>query len=477
MLRIIFILNICLISLNISAQNWELFPIKQLNHYRVDGDNPEIRSFQADSIVIRGESIVHLFRNYMNFSSECYWQNFDFFYYTYFYDDYFQIKSLEYVGDSVFYNDPSSLDFVFKPWAKPGEQWSLSSHFNRKGTCISAGVMDILGEIDSVKIYTLQTAVEDVTFILSKIHGFIQFVPFDYFFMELPLEKSTFPTYYLLGTQSNTKTRGFKYPDFSDYFHLSVGDILFWRYNFYDHLDDKTHYYYDSIPSSYISSDTVIYNIHRDIYDISGKIIESRNINDKYYRILYENILKAPSKWYYINYEGSEELNVIDNFILYYTENDSAFTREARSIDCYFTGYNEESCQIVCLTSDWDNRLSFSTIEGLTYLKYSFYYEQILLGSVINGVERGSIELPLGLETSDLLPVYVYPNPAKSVIYLNNQESGISRVELYNSLGSRLFSIKFCHEIDVSAYPAGCYHLIIFSATGKIYTQKLILAK
>ena len=477
MLRLIFILNICLISLNISAQNWELFPVKQLNHYRVDGENPEIRSFQADSIITSGESTVHLFRNYMNLSPACYWQNHELLYYKN--DNDFTLDSLIYSGDSVIYYfllDEYTFEFVFKPWAKPGEQWDLSSHLNQKGTCISPGVMNILGEPDSIKTFSLQSVDGDITIVLSKSHGLIQFIPFTYFFMASTTDKSIFPDYNLIGTKTDMETRGFQYPDFSDYFHLSAGDLLLWKYEFYDTVY-HTQYYRDSLLSSQLFNDSVKYNVHREVYNIDGDIIENLNTTIKYFRDEYENMLETPAKWF-TGKNYTTETYIFFNNSLYFRfyAIDSAIIKSFQSTDCV-AWLDGNSCDIACLDSDWDTRYIVSTIEGLTYLSQPYGRELKLLGSVIDGVERGSMQIPLSIETPDILPVKIFPNPAKDIIYLNYEKALVSRIDLYNSIGSRILSAKYCNEINVSAFPAGCYFLVIYSVSGEVFTHKLILSE
>lgn len=477
MLRSIYIFFISLMCCISFAQNWQLFPVNQLNHYRVDTENPAIRSFECDSAHLNDESIVHLFRRYNGFSDTCFWQNRNMFYCSN--SITFDIDSLIYNYDSVIYYFTESgtlFDFVFKYAAKPGEEWDLSSHLGRTGTCNSVGVMDILGVTDSVKIFTLQTAVEDVQFIVSKTNGLIQFIPFIFFFYEFPTAKSTFPYYNLIGFESTAETQGFQFPGFAEYFHLSAGDLLLWKYTFYDMMDLTTHYYRDSLKASSLYPDSVEYKISRKVYDINAELIESLNTSIDYYRNEYEYFLQTPARWFTIsNSDPYEEIYFIDNAYFVYSEIDTTMIKEFSADACIFQHYENE-CQIMCLNNFYDTEYKVSTIEGLTYLSEAYGREHELLGSVIDGVERGSMQIPVGLEQLSDCLVSIYPNPSSGIISLTN-EHFIRQIEIYNPLGKMIYSGGGSREINLSGYPRGCYYFLIYTNLGKVYAKKLILVR
>ena len=72
----------------------------------------------------------------------------------------------------------------------------------------------------------------------------------------------------------------------------------------------------------------------------------------------------------------------------------------------------------------------------------------------------------------------IYPNPAKSVIYLKGLENDISKINIYNANGSLLKSYSFdlnqCIKIDVSNLYSGVYLLRSFGWNKQIQSQTFI---
>ncbi len=475
MLRSIFILLAWTLSNTILAQNWQLFPLHQLNHYQVENTNHGIRSFECDSVIDNGGSIGHLFLNYLGPSESCYWQNRKTLLYRN--DDEFTIDSLIYTSDSVIYYFNTygpQFDFVFKHNSKPGDSWDLSSHLSRTGTCVSEGIADILGKTDSVKIFTLQSADGNIDFILSKTHGLVKFIPFTDFFLEIPAKSDVFSYHNLIGIKTDIDSRGFQLPGFNDYFHLAEGDLLLWKNTFYDMTDLTVNYYRDSLITTNITYDSITYQVYRKIFNSYAILIDTRDTSYTYLKDEYEYLLLTPYQWYTnVNEDPYAEIFFIDNARLTFTDLDTSVIKEFSSNACFFM-QSEEGCNIICLLDDLETKYRVSTTEGLTYFSEPYGRELKLLGSVIDGVERGSMQIPVGLEHLTKCPVSVYPNPSSGIIYLTNEKL-ISKIELYNSMGVLIFSGKGNYQVNFSGNSNGFYNLFIYTYSGQIYRQKVIL--
>ncbi|MBN1597826.1 MAG: T9SS type A sorting domain-containing protein [Bacteroidales bacterium] len=391
----------------------------------------------------------------------------------------FKIDSLIYSGDSVisYFNiSDQTYDFIFKPLAKAGEEWNLSSNTNRGGSCVNITLSEVFGITDSVKTFTLETAAYgNVEFILSKNFGLLQFIPFTEFFLEVPLTETEIPYYNIIGINSESAKHGFQLPGFSDYFHLSAGDILLWKHSYYDIMDYVTYYYKDSLTSSLIYNDSVTYEFFRKVHDISAQFIEVKHIINTYRKNDFEFLFLTPSNWYTSKAtEYYEEIYLINNVKYLYSDTDTALVSESGTTDCSFE-YFEDECNVVCLLDGYyGNDYKFSTVEGITFLGLAFNNNQELVGSKIDGFVRGSMNIPVGIRNTPSPDVRIFPNPSSNIVYILSKFQ-ISRIEIYNSLGVLILSTKNDYEINLSGQHVGCYHLVIYTDENKQYIHKLIL--
>lgn len=73
----------------------------------------------------------------------------------------------------------------------------------------------------------------------------------------------------------------------------------------------------------------------------------------------------------------------------------------------------------------------------------------------------------------------IFPNPAKNFITIDNSSGQLSRVEIYNIIGSQVASIDLNSEqsvkLNVSDFERGSYIVRISDITQKLYTRKLVL--
>ena len=69
--------------------------------------------------------------------------------------------------------------------------------------------------------------------------------------------------------------------------------------------------------------------------------------------------------------------------------------------------------------------------------------------------------------------VYVFPNPALETVYIDGIE--VAEVQVYNTLGQLVKTVRCSNEISVSGLPEGVYMLRIIEVDGKNYTARVVM--
>ena len=120
-------------------------------------------------------------------------------------------------------------------------------------------------------------------------------------------------------------------------------------------------------------------------------------------------------------------------------------------------------------------KLPFITIPVL-FLFNGFLLAQSEKSYVINAgggnVKSGNIELTyfigdyIGLGnpnvTSKLVDITIYPNPVKTILYLQTTSTDLDQIQIFNVNGVLLKEEKLMtNEVNFSEYPAGIYFLKI----------------
>lgn len=75
--------------------------------------------------------------------------------------------------------------------------------------------------------------------------------------------------------------------------------------------------------------------------------------------------------------------------------------------------------------------------------------------------------------------ISVFPNPTNGVVQLSGEmvNGGNFETELYDLAGSRIYAAKNEKQMDLSAYPAGIYMLIVRSENSGTASEKIVLVK
>ena len=383
-------------------------------------------------------------------------------------------------SDGYFYSFSDSI--LFLPTIKKDSSWfspikGSTSYNSLKFTCDNIFLDTIIGNVvDSVKLISIQSyynsspvtsGFDTLQLILSKNYGFKQFVSF-FHAKEIPL----------IGLDSGFTKAGFELPQFSTYFHLSVGDIIIWkRYDdpFDIMIPNTTNYYKDSITSVSLFPDSVFYYVFR-TYDTGSQ----SNLFLNYYKNKFKALTFSTSiyctdksinnSWGWGQYEALIESSPIH--ITY----DSIINRNYG-----FNGmfYDTTNCSGYSIADAWGGE-QYNTYYGLT----SHYVGSTggtttfsIVGSIINGVQIGNV-WNVGLnEITNERTFEIYPNP-------NNGEQisiageNLKAIEILNLQGQLILKSDVYDKITplpIISLAKGIYFVKALFKTNKIVVKKLVI--
>ena len=405
MKKIILIILIILFfyCFNTVYAQWSSFYTTQKAYYQIKESysypaDTTFHQFHYDTIIDYGNfQVMH--SNYTNPDfNECYSvvnQNYGSYNFIYS-KQYIRPDSVLLVNDSAyfFYENTSVL---FLPQSQVSQTWTSpinnSSNYNTlQFTCDSVGFGNVLLNInDSLKYFSVKafqnstpvTSVYDnLTIILSKNYGFKQLIAFRDFNQQ---------EFSLVGIDSaNTKT-GFSYPDFSEYFHLSVGDVIIWE----EHSPHAgplhmgyTKYHKDSVTNSLITPDSVIYNFNR----VTTGGGNTSTYTTKYLRSNFTGLNTSSSVYtmgtkispeYFFGLMGGE---LFETYGVYITK-DTVINRFYYYLGLFVDTTN---CTLGG-AADVGTQVEYNTYYGLSAYAFeswtSTYFT--ITGSIINGVQEG----------------------------------------------------------------------------------------
>lgn len=498
-MKFLFTILLTLFTYSLSAQDWFPFPQGQKSYYQYPFFNNSlytdstISAFYCDSMVNYSSYQTYYFDYSTPDFNGCYEsvENSEYIYY-YTHMDEHRPDSLIIKNDSVLmaFSNQAAFGFtdsiLFLPTIKKDSTWISSidngnSTYNElKFTCDSI-YLDTLfnGLIDSVKLITIKTLLNSapvssnlntLELILSKNFGFKKFVSFS---------SSINEEINLLGIDSGTTKIGFSLPQFADYFHLSIGDVLLWR-EYYDSYDimfpSYTNHFWDSITSVNITPDSVIYNIFR-TQQGSGT---TNTYTMKHYKSQLKGLELSSSIFidqssindYQYPFSNNDLLNTSN---IYYT-NDTIINRKY-VFEGFF--YDSSNCILNMMADAWYGS-HYSTYYGLTgYWTGSSGGSDSwsIIGSKINGVIEGNY-WNVGIEENPIAQNFeVYPNPS-----INNEITvkgeRIKSIELYSIQGKVIKQVNtksYTTKINLENQPKGIYIVKVQFENGDIRTKKLVV--
>jgi len=262
----LYVLSICLITKNIVAQNWNLFPENQPTYFVFESNNLLYDNYGVGPYYVDSTNTIDSVKQHYILSQ--------------YVEDRYTGECIEYLKDMArFYNyDEATLSsqieefplseinqkwyykegLIFKPFASVGEQWQFHHQYSNNNwdyltfTCDNIGMTDFVGLTDSVKYFSVQAfknelpidlPINESVYILSKNYGFISFVSFS------QLNNGQHFQADIIGIEIDSTLYGTdKTIDFSSFFPYQEGDRLTWRW---EHSSNEGDYkiYRDSITS------------------------------------------------------------------------------------------------------------------------------------------------------------------------------------------------------------------------------------
>jgi len=495
------LLAVCIALLPFAAvsQSWEPFPLGQKSYFeKQNGPLTEVEMLVMDSVrVWPGHEVLYFGKKpYTGGAGDCFNVALDtlLFYGLSSYDlsayaGHLLRDSLMQHADTIFYYwGYSATPFYFITTAQPGDEWTVTSDYPMNDydqitiTCSAAAVETFLGVTDSIRIYTMtangnslnQTPIDSFRIVLSKSHGLVEFVPFRQFLYHPA--SSDFSQYKLVGIDNGIQY-GFVPPTFADYFHLNASDVLMWKEESdpdWLMLPTTIWYHRDSIVSSLITPDSVVYVFNRITFDSVPTY--HPGLQRTFTRADYANIVEAPSYSVGFGLGGSTQL--VWRTSAWSTGIDTA-SGEPR-VSRWFHNELWQIDTITCtFTQYYDNTLTFSvnTIAGLmsecwnsfgTHCKY-------LIGHIISGEASGVLEFPTSAEQVSKihLATHLVPNPTSGSIKLSGVHTGIAFVTFCDPLG-RLVKTQTVYDdaaVNINGLVNGLYYYRILSAQKEIIGQ------
>jgi type IX secretion system substrate protein len=382
---------------------------------------------------------------------------------------------------------------LFLTESQPNDTWiasiSNSANYNRlEFTCDSVGVGNVLLNInDSLKFFSVKafqnsapvTSVYDsLTIILSKNHGFKQLIAFRDYNQQ---------AFNLVGLDSTNIKTGFSYPDFSTYFHLSVGDVIIWK----EHSPiagplhmGYTKYHKDSVTNSLITPDSVIYNFDR----VTTGGGNTSSFTSKFYR---ENLrgLEMSSSVYVLETSLTAENFVgvysVGNYYKDLYETSGAYVTDDTIINrkYSFVGhlFDISNCSMGYVTDNGYD-YEYNTYYGLNSFKhYSFYDVYFTIeSSLIDGVQIGDdwATIIASVDENDIDKlIQIYPNPSNDGNITILHEEIINSIAVY-SIDGKLILTKQVNNNDFQTnlvLPKGVYFIHIEKNNSTLRVAKVVV--
>lgn len=483
-------------AVQLHAANWDLFPLNQKSWFINRNVNPhEISTYVMDSVFSNGISTSYdFFRNEpVKGIGNCSITAIDFSAIGGLNTEY-PVDSLLFQNNTTYYYSYfSSNPFYFKQLAQPGDNWNIIStdpnndYDTINVICTSIQLQTFMGITDSIKTFVLipygssagQIPVSNFQIKLSKNYGLLEFVPFELF-----LVHPSYINFYsleLTALETNGVVYGYQTPQFSDYFHLSAGDVLLWKYEAdYDDFTtpDIIEYYLDSITQSIITPDSVIYITDRSVKYSSGTISNYTGINIRYFKSEYFGCLESLPGFYS---GGNMVFQMTPNSLLWKNrslllEIDSLTSDTVTRRSFYSDAISvSASCQM-SPSADLAFEASLNTKTGFDeYCMYNWgSFCNTLLAYRINGVQNGNVNLGVN-ENIENTALKIYPNPARDILYINDEDN--LTYKLYSIDGQ---FIRGGHmdgnEVSIDDLKDGIY-LFLLNKAGKNVYRKFVLSK
>ena len=458
----LYFLLVIIICTNSLYAAWEPFPLNQKSYYAyLSGTDSLINSVYMDTIVQRNgyEAIFFNHKYYGYDIGTCYSTIVNVDQPTMqFGIGEIEFDSLVISGDTLFYTPPFNFTKYLLLNPTPGQSWPFN---NDTLTYSSDSVMQILGNMDSVKIYTGLSS----PIILSKTYGFISYPQFN---------SISTVMHSLVGFSDSSGVYGWIKPMFMDFFPYQPGDILVWEFKQEPPFSPQVLYWRrDSITAVSAGPDSITYSYDYVQYDGDTTIYGTGGVY--YFDYNLPNQLEAPTNWLAYGHPYTQQIPIsgTNSYIL---KSDSSIGYSFADNGNYIDTTNCTLGQVIDAGLEW----YFDTQQGFlgTFSGVFYPISQTLMGSIINGVIRGDTTLHLGLDEIALEDIGIYPNPASQFmnVILNERLEGFE----YSIIDITVSKVKTGSltntMMDVRNLNNGIYFLEIRNGN-KIGTAKFLIQR
>lgn len=390
-------------------------------------------------------------------------------------------------NDTVFFHQPNGVNFYFLPLAEPGQSWTIdynSTHFTCTQitiTCESITQGDVLGIPDLIKTFTLQANgtlpgdvnLDTLNFKLSQHYGFIEYIPYQTLINSntAPLSES------LIGLENESIQTGYTMPSFTDFFHLSPGDIrmfevineIVFPQSYY------TEYYRDSIKSAFISADSIAYTFRREIKKQGSPTITIYENDQEYYTTKeWGFMIAAPPA----GFEAMTDITGLDAFKDIVEKQNCCISQDKTttsfSVEFLYDVIILESCEFSWMCDgSWGK--SIDTELGLIGWWRTCEYAH-LIGYQIGANQWGNIWLNTTENPQQVESLLIRPNPAKNelTISLPDNQTITKQITITSFDGKCVLNQQFYeNSLNVSMLSSGCY-LMTIKTDNRVYQGKFI---
>jgi len=86
----------------------------------------------------------------------------------------------------------------------------------------------------------------------------------------------------------------------------------------------------------------------------------------------------------------------------------------------------------------------------------------------------GKAEVPTSVQTITINGCSVFPNPVDDILNISCSDNAISRIEIFDNLGRKVYGQTYKEIIDVSSFSKGLYLLKVYDTNGQVSVSKII---
>lgn len=475
------IIVIIFLASHLTGQNWQLFNFEVTHYMSLEiGGKQQIETFSIDTLLFGKFDMI-----FLNTVPCWHWDS------ETIHDFYNTISHLmnpdkpafyQLNGESVLihYYIPGQHDwfvFEFQPLAEPGDSWVTNGVTIE---CTSKYLDSVLGVTDSIKVFTCQTIPYDnIQFILAKNHGFIELpaIPMFYYTSDSSYLNRK---YSLIGitNRSDSTSRGYVPPGYREYFNLNVGDILIWKDTSQVWIPvsyTKKEYYIDTIVETLFTEDTVRYKTSRGYFNEHGTFKYRRDHEILHTKDFEGTVFESQTHWFVQIDDGAPypyySLNSIE------LEPDPVDTLITIQFSNSLGGLDSYDCSSYPVYDNTD-RFTITNRKGLINSFHGGLGGNrwiTLIGSIIDGIPEGEVEVPTHASVPEVNHMQVYPNPATGRLNIETKID-LSGVASVFNLNGQLSHEQYYNgaAIDISNLESGMYIVHLITTDGEHYLARFI---